>query len=814
MTVPTLTTAVDRFPSHTLPPQPTRLIGREDELALLRALLSQGEVRLLTLTGPGGVGKTRLAIAVAEQVQGCYPAGVWFVDLAPLADAALVVSAIARVVGVRELPGQDALEALKTFLGEKSVLLVVDNLEHLLAAVPALDNLLGTSPNLTILATSREPLRLRREQVVEVRPLPVPGTEHASWTVANLAATPAVQLFVVRAQAADATFELSPANAEAVAELSRRLEGLPLAVELAAARIKLLPPAALLARMGPRLPLLAGGPRDAPARQRTMRDAIAWSHDLLPPEQQALFRRLAVFAGGFALEGAEAIAGAGQRESDLEAGAGEGLFYRRPTSPARSPTVLEDLAALVDHSLVQRVTGTAEEEPRYRMLETVREFGLEQLAASGEDDEVRRRHLIYLMVLAEQLAEQILLPEAERVLARLDAEHDDAWAALGWAEAAGEAALGPRLARAMINFWVVRGHLREGQGWLERTLVWGKAAPSAERALVLGGIGRLAQFQGDLDRAEATLDEGIRVAFAVGARMAGAMARHSLALVHLNRGRYEAAATQMDEALALYRKLEPALVAGPQYVSLACARRGVIAFAAGDLAGAARLLEEAERRQRALGYAWGLGATLRWRGDLAHARGDLAGALARYREGLAVAREGGHPLWEADALDGVAAVAAARGQPERAAQWHGAAAALRDRHGARVAPFERPTYERRVAEARAALGPAAFEAAWAAGAALPPEAAIAEALADETATAPTGDAPAAPDPATAAGLTAREREVLALVAEGRTNKQIAEALFISPSTVKYHVASLLTKLDADTRALLVARAADRGLLSR
>ncbi|HEX6654854.1 MAG TPA: AAA family ATPase, partial [Candidatus Limnocylindria bacterium] len=418
------TPATSVIPVH-LPPQPTRLIDRENELALLRALLSREEVRLLTLTGPGGVGKTRLAIAAAEQVQERFPDGVWFVDLAPLADPALVVPTIARVVGVREIPGHDPLAALTTFLGEQAIMLVLDNLEHLLAAVPVLDALLVACPDLTILATSREPLRLRREQVVEIRPLPVPGTEHASWTVATLAATPAVQLFVVRAQAADATFELSPANAEAVAELSRRLDGLPLAIELAAPRTRMLPPAALLARLGSWLPLLTGGPRDAPARQQTMRDAIAWSYGLLPPEQQALFRRLAVFAGGFTLEGAEAIAGKGPHEPDLEAGAGDGLFYRHPTSPAHSPTVLEDLVALIDHSLVQRVDAPAEQEPRYRMLETVREFALERLEATGAAEAMRRRHLAYLVGLAERLAERVWLPEAERVLARLDAEHDD-----------------------------------------------------------------------------------------------------------------------------------------------------------------------------------------------------------------------------------------------------------------------------------------------------------------------------------------------------------------------------------------------------
>ena len=276
--------AMSRIPVH-LPPQPTRLIDREDELALLRALLSQEEVRLLTLTGPGGVGKTRLAIAVAEQVQERYPDGVWFVDLAPLADPALVLPAIARVVGVRELPGQDPLEALTTFLGEQSVSAGAGQPGAPAGCCPRPGQPVGGVP--APHDPGHEPRAAAAAAGAGGRGATLAGAWHRArrpGLVANLAATPAVQLFVVRAQAADATFELSPANAEAVAELSRRLDGLPLAIELAAARIKLLPPAALLARLGPRLPLLAGGPRDAPARQRTMRDAIAWSYDLLPPD--------------------------------------------------------------------------------------------------------------------------------------------------------------------------------------------------------------------------------------------------------------------------------------------------------------------------------------------------------------------------------------------------------------------------------------------------------------------------------------------------------------------------------------------------
>jgi tetratricopeptide (TPR) repeat protein len=416
-----------------------------------------------------------------------------------------------------------------------------------------------------------------------------------------------------------------------------------------------------------------------------MRDAIAWSYELLTPDEQVLFRRLAVFAGGFALEAAEAVAGAEQRESDLDAGAGDGLFYQHPTSPARSPMVLEDLAALVDHSLVQRVAGPAEQEPRYRMLETVREFGREWLVESGEEGEVRRRHLAYLVGLAEHLSEHILLPEGERVLTRLDAEYDDIRVALTWAEATGQAPLALRLARAMINYWRARGLLREGRDWLERALAWDEPTPSAERARVLGGIGWLAQFQGDLDRAETALGEAVEMAAAVGARTTEARAWNALAFVQLDRGHYDEAAAVMGQALALFRELEPVLVAGTMHLSNACARRGLIARLTGDLTGAAEDLDEAERRLRTLGHTWAQSETLRYLGDVARDRGDMAAALGRYRESLEAAWESVDRLFVADALDGVASVAVAFSQAERAARLHGAAATLRERFGAQVA---------------------------------------------------------------------------------------------------------------------------------
>ena len=778
-----------------LPAQTTRLIGREWEVARVRALLLQADVRLVTLVGPPGIGKTRLALALAEAAEDTFADGVAFVPLAPLREPGLVVSAIAQPVGVRELGGRPLLETLVAALSRRHLLLVLDNFEHLPDAAGVVGDLLAACPELKVLATSRAPLRVYGEREAPVPPLGLPDPIRPTEPDA-LAELPAVALFLERARAVRPDFGLSVGNAAVVAEICRRLDGLPLAIELAAARVKLLAPAVILARLERRLDLLADGPRDAPSRQRTLRAAIDWSHDLLSEPERALLRRSAVFAGGWTLEAAEAVcAGSG-----IEAG-----------------DILGLLASLVDKSLVQGEERGGQ--VRYRLLETIRQYAEAKLCESGEEPAWRTRHLDWFVALAEEAEPRLCGPEQVAWLDRLEAEHDNLRVALATAQHAAEcrdgtlpedggrwaAEAGLRLFAALYRFWIVRGHLNEGRQWLAGLLPRASAG-SAARASALWVGATLALFQGDYLAAYTLGEEGVALARDVGDSLGAIASYMMLGGALLRRGDLARAVEAADESLVLAREAGSKL-----YLSYALYARVEVARAAGD-GRADAWLHEGLALARQIGDVWGLCSWLLGAGQLAWLRGQYDRAAALLREDLRLWDELGSPSGIAMALETLAWVTGAQGLTARAARLFGAAAAAREAVGTAVFPAGRADQARAEAAARADLGDAAFEAAWAAGQAMPRQQAFEYALAaDEpltTGTAPQEDAAGSrsPDP-----LTPREREVAVLVARGLTNRQIAEALVISERTADTHVGNILGKLGLATRAQVAVWAVEQGL---
>ena len=822
-----------------LPIPRTRLIGREAERAAAKAFLIDEAVPLLTLTGPGGVGKTRLAKSLAQDVIEHFPDGVVWVDLAPVGDPALVLPATAQTLGLRDSGDQSMAEQLVGFLRPRALLVVLDNFEHLLDAAPQLSGLLSNCPRLQILVTSRSVLSLSGEHDLLVPPLRLPPSGTPDLNV--VATSEAIQLFLERARAVRPDFGLTDANAVVVTAVCRRLDGLPLAIELASARLAHLPLAALHHRLEQRLPLLTGGPRDLPARLQTMRDAIAWSYDLLSADEQVLFRRLAIFVGGFTLEAAERIAegvsALPQGESPSAQGEKEngGSLTRPPAPPAGAqrptppevqrpappeaatrlpprersgtPSVLDGIASLVDKSLAQLIAGQGSE-PRYQLLETIREFGLEQLADSGEEEALGRLHAHNFADLAECFGPEVDGSDQRAALAPLDADEANLRAAVGWAIDHEERALALRIAVNLWSYWFTRGRFREGTGWTERALALPGEAPLGYRILALNNVANMSSYIGEYDRAAASAQALLELASREHHAIGEGLGLYQLSFVARHAGDHDTAVERAEAALARFR----ALPCTP-WLPYAAQRAGLERLGRGDLDRAASLLREAVNLFLEMGNE---GGTLMGLCNLAyalHRKGDVNGAdlllRAVLKRELALERE--YEL--ADVLLGLADIALARRQVWRAALLLGAIEAMSQSIGYARYGWSRDAFERIADSTRSVLGEDDFAALWRQGTQLTVPEAATEALAVSHEWSSSASSTDEANPATVnVRLTSRERDVLRLLVEGYSDRQIAAALSISPKTAGNHVSRILAKLEVETRTAAATQAVRRGLV--
>jgi non-specific serine/threonine protein kinase len=770
-----------------LPDYLTTFVGRGQELARSIELLRREDVRLLTLIGPGGIGKTRLAVRLAAEMGHDFTDGVFFIPLASVARTHLVLSTIARALEVTEHHGFALTDLLVASLQRRHVLLLLDNFEHVVDAAVDIAAILARCPHVKVIVTSRVVLRVQGEQEFAVPPLTIPVRGPGkTWQIPSsteLATSESVTLFVQRARSITPSFKLTDDNALAVIEICRRLDGLPLAIELAAARVKILSPAALLTRLANGTHVLSDGARDQPKRLQTMRNAILWSYDLLDPAEQALFQQLAVFANGFTLEAAEIIV----RDARLRIDA------------------LDGVASLMNNSLVREI-DFLDGERRFTMLETIRDFGLDQLRAGGDDTAAYRRHAEWCAALAEQAEPELWGPDAVRWLDRLEREHDNVRQALSRLFEEGDTTTSTRITRVVWMFWFFRCYFREGRSWLDRTLGYLPDRPSPIRARTLVCAGLFAEAVGDFAEAAEKLDEGRRMALALDDNVTLAMALLGLGDVADNTGQYEQAEPLLWAATELFRETGPSL-----WLVLSLAFLGTLAQRRGDNELAHALLHEALSLSRRIGFLWGTAICLNRVGRLAHSRSDNAEAARLYNESLTLWRELGDYWRMSRQLIDLAEVAADNGQFEHAARLLGAAEAINEPIGASESFVDDTARQRTLQLTSEHLAEETFDRAWESGRAMSWETAVAEAMTPFA----TEHEPAVSTRTSGEShrLTAREIEVLQLLAAGHSDRQIAETLFISRRTAQGHVASIFNKFGVNSRTAAATAALRAGLVN-
>lgn len=758
---------------HNLPIPPTPLIGRQTEAAAAAALLRREEVRFLTLTGPPGVGKTRLAIEIANRLLTRFPDGIYFINLAPITESQLVMPTIAHEVGLRQLTDRPHIQDLNDFLANKRVLLVLDNFEQVIEAAPALVDLLQAAGHIKLLVTSRELLRVSSEYNYPVRPLPLPPVladqttprALASLSPERLSDYEAVQLFVQRAAALQPDFALTLDNALIVAGICCRLDGLPLAIELAAARIRHLPPQEIYDRLANRLHLLTSGARDLPLRQRTLRTAIDWSFKLLDSSERRLFMRLVVFRGGCSLEAAEAVCG-----------------------DALAIEVFDGLASLVDKSLVQQ-KETPEGEARFGLLEMIREYAHEQLQTSGELETLRRQHAIYFGELAERAETALRLAHQKTWFHSLEADIDNLRAALEWSLEHGDITVGMQIMSGTFLYWILYGRQDEGIYWTQRLLARINEATQEYQIRLLRTAALLLTYR-DVPAANALAQRSVAAARDYGDKRQLAWSLWALSTTLAVSSETEALT---QEALALFRDV------GDQHgLGLALNSIGERARLSGDDQRARSAYEES------LAIAERTGDTRRQYYVLfnlafvAQHEGNHQEAIRVLRRSLALCQDIGVATDVAQELLALAGSLGALGQPAKAARLFGAAYTFLQRSSALIDPSDQPEHDRNIARVRDQLGERAFEAAWAEGSNMSLDQAVAHATSD-------ADAPpihlARSDTASEppGGLTRRELDVALLIADGKSNREIADTLVITERTVEGHVSNILSKLSFRSR---------------